>query len=459
MTPSSWTSKRKSNLRTFSIYGLFSTRDITIKLDKPVNILLGENGLGKTTTLNALYYTLTGNFSKLTGIHFERIVLDFWDTKSIEILKDDLLFLENEIDEFRSNRYDREIWHAIENTLSREEKVSLFKIFENPSQKDLIREVRNFTSRVPFANRFPASAVTRAIINTFGGKNGKMESIKEDIKTQIGEEIIYFPTYRRIEEELHNLGSNKVEFDKRNKLLIQFGMKDVKDTIDEVLLKIKNSAIVGFSKITGDMLEQYVDGLNELDYNTKSKIQPAVLKIILERVGENISQPYKDEIIKLVSSREIFDQEEKYKHLINFLSKLIVVYEEQSSFDDSIKRFAAVCNKYLNGKRVLYNESKVTLSVIQIKSGDEIELKSLSSGEKQIISLFAKIYFETQSDSIVLFDEPELSLSIEWQRMLLPDVLSSGKCKLLLTVTHSPFVFDNELDEVAEDMSKYVIER
>jgi predicted ATP-dependent endonuclease of OLD family len=459
MLPALSPHQSKSNLRAFSINGLFGTRDVTIKLDKPVMILLGENGLGKTTTLNALYYTITGDFAKLSAIPFEKIILDFWHSQSVEILRDDLAVVEHEMADYRTNRYDREIWHMVENALSRDEKNALYRLFENSSEKDLVREVRSLASRISVNQRFPSSVITRAILNTFGGKAGKIESIKEAIKSQIAEEIIYFPTYRRIEEELHNLGSNKVEFDKKNKLLIQFGMKDVKDTLDEVLLKIKNSAIVGFSKITGDMLEQYVDGLNELDFNTRNKIQPAVLKIILERVGENISQSYKDEIIKLVSSRQIFEQEEKYKHLINFLAKLIVVYEEQSGFDNSIKKFAAVCNKYLYGKKVFYNESKVTLSIIQIKDGTDIELKSLSSGEKQILSLFAKIYFETGPELIVLFDEPELSLSIEWQRMLLPDVIESGKCKLLLTVTHSPFVFDNELDEMAEDMSKYVVER
>jgi predicted ATP-binding protein involved in virulence len=56
----------------------------------------------------------------------------------------------------------------------------------------------------------------------------------------------------------------------------------------------------------------------------------------------------------------------------------------------------------------------------------------------------------------VLFDEPELSLSMEWQKKLLTDVLRSNQIRLLLAVTHSPFVFDNDLDHYAEDMNKYV---
>nr|WP_255356453.1 AAA family ATPase [Cylindrospermopsis sp. CR12] len=85
-----------------------------------------------------------------------------------------------------------------------------------------------------------------------------------------------------------------------------------------------------------------------------------------------------------------------------------------------------------------------------------MDFRNLSSGEKQIISLFSKIYLEPHEDFIVLFDEPELSLSIEWQRRLLPDILKSNRCKLLLAVTHSPFIFDNELDLNANDLEIFV---
>lgn len=57
-----------------------------------------------------------------------------------------------------------------------------------------------------------------------------------------------------------------------------------------------------------------------------------------------------------------------------------------------------------------------------------------------------------------MFDEPELSLSIEWQKMLLPDIIDSGKCKFLLAVTHSPFIFDNDLDLNAYDLDTFVTE-
>ena len=70
--------------------------------------------------------------------------------------------------------------------------------------------------------------------------------------------------------------------------------------------------------------------------------------------------------------------------------------------------------------------------------------------------MFSKIYLSDRNKRfIVLFDEPELSLSMIWQQQLLPDILNSKKCDFLLAVTHSPFIFDNELRNYAISLNEY----
>ncbi len=70
-----------------------------------------------------------------------------------------------------------------------------------------------------------------------------------------------------------------------------------------------------------------------------------------------------------------------------------------------------------------------------------LELRMLSSGEKQIVSLFYHLYLSGEKKYIILIDEPELSLSVQWQKRLLPDILASQRCEFLAAVTHSPFIF------------------
>ena len=56
-----------------------------------------------------------------------------------------------------------------------------------------------------------------------------------------------------------------------------------------------------------------------------------------------------------------------------------------------------------------------------------------------------------------MFDEPELSLSVPWQREFIYDISQAETCKFLLVVTHSPFIFD-KLFDYAREIDKFIIE-
>jgi hypothetical protein len=229
-------------------------------------------------------------------------------------------------------------------------------------------------------------------------------------------------------------------------------MDDVRKRFNEIENTIDKLLKEGFSKISGEILSQLVKGFNNIDTNILSRIDENDIDIILARVGEQLSEEDKNKIRNIVVNKEIDNDS-----LLYFLQKLIEIYEKQKPLDDFIKVYRDMCNKYLIDKKVFYDESEIRIFVKSDTSGEEIELSKLSSGEKQIISIFSKIYLaEDQQQFIVLFDEPELSLSIFWQRELLPDIIKSGKCSFLLAVTHSPFIFENELEKYAIGLNEFI---
>lgn len=124
--------------------------------------------------------------------------------------------------------------------------------------------------------------------------------------------------------------------------------------------------------------------------------------------------------------------------------------------DNSIKNFVGVVNEYLVDKRFIFDESNVNLRIYNNYTDDIVELSQLSSGEKQIVSLFSKLYLEKQDNYMVFFDEPELSLSIKWQQKLLPHIIESKKCDFLLAVTHSPFIFKNGLEGYTMGLNTFI---
>ncbi|MDE7108353.1 MAG: ATP-binding protein, partial [Muribaculaceae bacterium] len=114
---------------------------------------------------------------------------------------------------------------------------------------------------------------------------------------------------------------------------------------------------------------------------------------------------------------------------------------------------------FLFDKEFRYDESHVRIGLYfrsDRNNASEISLDKLSSGEKQIIALMAAAYLSIGKRHAFIMDEPELSLSLIWQRRLLPELVGSGNCSLLLVATHSPFVFDNEMRRFTSGTDEYV---
>lgn len=80
--------------------------------------------------------------------------------------------------------------------------------------------------------------------------------------------------------------------------------------------------------------------------------------------------------------------------------------------------------------------------------GKALELASLSSGEQHELVLLYDLLFRVKSNTLVLIDEPELSLHVTWQKSFLPDLLeivSATRFDVLLA-THSPFIVGDRND-------------
>lgn len=74
---------------------------------------------------------------------------------------------------------------------------------------------------------------------------------------------------------------------------------------------------------------------------------------------------------------------------------------------------------------------------------EKIQLDQLSSGEKQILLILTTVFLQEEKPSVLLMDEPEISLHISWQDRLIELIRElNPNCQLILT-THSPNIFAN----------------
>ncbi len=79
--------------------------------------------------------------------------------------------------------------------------------------------------------------------------------------------------------------------------------------------------------------------------------------------------------------------------------------------------------------------------VIFRKGRQIIDMEKLSAGEKQILLLLFTLFLMEDRSTVLLLDEPEISLHIEWQDRLIQLMLDlNPNCQIIMT-THSPNIF------------------
>ena len=443
--------------KSFSVFGLFGTDDVHIPFDENIKILVGENGVGKTQVLNLFYYTLTRNFFKLTEFNFERLLLEFNDAKPIEIKK-------SELDVLIKDMFN----HPMVKEIIEDIGYSQFELLRNKfiNFKGDWRRLEEQNRYYEKNRKIPIRHIFRVFDEIGISKNKKPNDLFQNHEHEIdlglnGCDIMYFPTYRRVEEDLHNLGYDDEDLVNQENTLIQFGMDDVQRRFYQIESTIDKLIKDGFSNFSTELVNQFFKDEDEPEVISTNdylkNIDKNDIEILLSRIGDKISDSKKEKIKEIVLNNETQNKDNSLNLL---LKKLIENYSPQKQLDNSVKAFRDICNDYLVNKKIFYDESAIKIFVKSDRNGSTIPLNKLSSGEKQIISMFSKVYLsDTKKRFIVLFDEPELSLSMKWQKQLLPNIVNSGKCEFLLAVTHSPFIFANEFDLNAISITEYITPR
>jgi predicted ATP-binding protein involved in virulence len=80
--------------------------------------------------------------------------------------------------------------------------------------------------------------------------------------------------------------------------------------------------------------------------------------------------------------------------------------------------------------------------------GRRVGLENLSSGEQHELVLVYDLLFRTKENTLLLIDEPEISLHIAWQRKFLSDlrrIIKLSPMDIILS-THAPQLIGNYID-------------
>jgi predicted ATP-binding protein involved in virulence len=105
---------------------------------------------------------------------------------------------------------------------------------------------------------------------------------------------------------------------------------------------------------------------------------------------------------------------------------------------DDLNSIFSVMN--LDVKLIGLSETSETKPIFRNSLGNEFDITGLSSGEKQLFLRALALKFLEVNNSVILIDEPEISLHPQWQKKIIDVYESIGKNNQLIIATHSPHI-------------------
>ena len=435
------------------ITNLFGNELVNIDFSKRSVIITGDNGNGKTTILNTIYNSLTGNYSV------------------------------SEI------KYKSENQYLIVNL--RVSKMKKIIILEKIVKK------QNRTSNTLFEEKGPENQLIPSgqevsIVNL-------MDLIDEDDDfskklKEINKSLLYFPTYRRIDLDIESYYSSL--YDSPIMALLQREQREKKKKFG-----ISDRRVIGMSNSDiEEILKEYSRTLNEVSSNSLDILFRDFTKSTMMKMGQSLGNIRVSSFTKNIKTleqlksindilelnistdtlQEISSQYEKNIQLLDeirsndnnvnaedrdrlfeavlALPLMQVIQDlqtEYSKYNNKITEELTSYN-YISENLKDFSGNKLKLIKTELnefefqKVGTQInKFSDFSTGEKQLITflVYSAIELPKTTPALVIIDEPELSLHVKWQNKLLKNLLKKSNLQVL-SATHSPYIINRSVDSL-----------
>lgn len=216
--------------------------------------------------------------------------------------------------------------------------------------------------------------------------------------------------------------------------------------LSDIFLKVFDAIVrhEAFPQLTDTrtLLDQLVNKLGALTLASVSgsKIYSQLEQRLREQTGEDL--PDEDRIKAIIS---IYHQ------------ALAERSDAETEAFTNIQRFLGSVNNFLFGKSIEFRNELVDIphaseSSLYVRLGHDriVPLRILSSGERHVLTLLFSTTHMSSEDGLVLIDEPELSLHVDWQRIILSELMKQVDSRQVIACTHSPEIAAEHLDKLHE---------
>lgn len=440
-----------SSVRVKSIHvrGLFGMYDHDIILnEEKMTVVHGPNGVGKTVLFKLVRDLLAGTGVELLRYPFKELRVEFNNEITVVAMRDDkhhginvysgigkeVRFTEDSFNKI-AHRLERKLpIHQVGPNLwidpKTDEKLNAYDVvsrYGNRGDEDLDglfeygldkwRKDQDFLPRVHIVEAQRLIKLTNQVVRRFVGSESRFIESSES---------------RTVKDTVTNYSLQLKQ--KINDTLSKYGKQAQKldQTFPQRLLQ-------GVIKFEAMQIEKSLNDIEEIQakYSKLGLIENKILPF--KGVVQLESNPMQVATMGIY----IADMEEKLS-VLKYIAERIDLLLNQ------------VNQKFTN--KELFINKKYELA-IKTSHGDEISVSELSSGEQHQIVLAYDMLFRIEPNSLVMIDEPELSLHVNWQERFLSDLESVIKVANFdaLIATHSPYIINgrNELVVSLSAKDKY----
>lgn len=428
---------KRQRLRVFRVEGLFGKYDHTIPLrwDERVTVLHGPNGVGKTAVLRLIDAVGRGKVEEIVDeIPFRRIEVELEDGTRIEWRE----ATEEEKSGYPS-RAKGKIWivHFVG------EKAVGFSGAALEAAQAMMR--RGFTD-LDVALADPELGPFLSILSSVG--NISLDEVRRFLPAQrLVNELDLQPLFVRVNRlEVPSIGwdwlQRSMSFEEYQKKPGARWGRDGMTTLQAYIYRLadlKKQTTIDYGALDQQLdrtlpsrlmresfevlgLDALRTRLAELDDRRAALTSFGLLAPAKE--GERPPMDAVNEKNALFLSLYVADSDAKLSLLERFADKLEILRDKLN---------ARLLNKRLD---LTHPEGLTILD----HDGSPLPLDKLSSGEQHQLVLLVDLLFHTAPGSLLLIDEPELSMHVVWQQQVLPDLLEIAKLSDfdVIVATHSP---------------------
>lgn len=392
-------------------------------------ILYGDNGCGKTTILNLIFYLLStkeqsGFKSKICKIKFKKINIRFQN--GIEI------GAERSLSDFGTYTYyirsNDQVLYSVHLVSDETNAINITKQSEEDQRE--YKRIMDYLGKLNIHTFFLTD--DRKI-------HSSQTSTAHENEYDLNEIISSRGNY-----SIRDLDSLKRKgFQVKNQLSIE-------PAIEKLLQWIRNKTIAGSRTgeknsqvIFSDIIKNY---LNLSESENIGKRKEEILKEIEEIekktpsfVALGLVEKFETKILKNSVKKANNDEQTKYLStiIIPFLEGFNAKLAALEKVEKTVNLFISIVNDYFSNKKISFNlNNGFSLSHA---NGEPITFDCLSSGEKQLLLLLINTIASSEDATIFIIDEPEISLNIKWQRKLIQTLLTFSKDKNIqfILATHS----------------------